>query len=239
MNDQADPEQDNKATPSLGLAAFHSDERVQFALAAARIGVFEWDPNSDALTWSSSTTGLGVSVEEGPTSGRAFFELVHPEDRSAIREVRTRALRDRTDAISEFRILLPSGVVHWVHAHGRVVDDADGKPLRVLGVNTDVTHRKSLEYQLQEAQVQVARLNVLKATMRTVQDIVNNALMSLCLFRNEAEPHVSPPSLQLFDDIINETVSKLRALGDLDHVAETDMVIGTGISYQSNSTKTR
>ena len=212
------------------------DERVRFALEAARMGVFEWDPDSDVLTWSSSTTGLGLSLEEAPTSGRAFFERVHPDDRAALRENRARAIRDQTDAISEFRILSPNGAVHWVQAHGRVVYDTDGKPLRVLGVNADITHRKSLEEQLREAHVHVERLSVLKATMRTVQDIVNNALMSLQQFRFDAEQHVSPTSLELFDQIIDETTAKLKALADLEHVVETDLAIGTGISYQINPT---
>jgi hypothetical protein len=43
--------------------------------------------------------------------------------------------------------------------------------------------------------------------MRTVQDIVNNALMSLYLFRAEAEPCVSPQSLALFDHIIADTAA--------------------------------
>ena len=212
---------------------------MQFALAAARMGVFEWDPNSDALTWSSGTTGLGLRPEDAPASGHAFMELVHPDDRAALRETRARALCDRIDAISEFRILLPNGVVHWVQAHGRVVYDTDGKPVRVLGVNTDVTHRHSLEEQLREAHVQVARLNVLKATMRTVQDIVSNALNSLQRFRLDAEQHVSPRSLELFDSVIAETAAKLKALSDLEHVVETDMAMGTGISYQSGPTTER
>ena len=207
-------------------------DRVRFALDAARMGVFEWDVNSDVLTWSSET-GLGLSPEEAPASGRAFFEHVHPDDRSALGEIRDRALREGADAVSEFRTISSDGVVHWVHAHGRVVHDVDGKPLRVLGVNTDITYRRSLEEQLREAHVQVERLRILKATMRTVQDIVSNALMSLQLFRVEAEPHVSSQSLDLFDRIISETAAKLKALGDLEHVTETDMEMGAGIDYQS------
>lgn len=69
-------------------------------------------------------------------------------------------------------------------------------------------------------------------TMRTVQDIVGNALMSLQLFRLDAEQHVSAVSLALFDRVIDEMASKLRALGDLEHVVETDMVVGPGIRYR-------
>jgi PAS domain S-box-containing protein len=224
---------EDEADTSHITTASNGDERVRFALAAARMGVFEWNPNSDLLTWSSATTGLGLDVEEAPTSGSAFLALLHPDDRAAIVEIRERALRDRTDAVAEFRILSPSGVVHWVQAHDRVVYDTDGKPLRVLGVNADITYRKSLEEQLRTAQIQAERLRTLKATMRTVQDIVTNALTSLQLFRLDAERHVSRTSLDQFDRIIAETAAKLKALGDLEHVVETDMALGTGIDFQS------
>jgi hypothetical protein len=76
------------------------------------------------------------------------------------------------------------------------------------------------------------RLRVLKATMRTVQDLVNNFLNNLQLFRMEAEDGpLSPESLNLFDDLIYETAEKLKTLGDLESVNETEMASGTGISH--------
>jgi hypothetical protein len=83
-----------------------------------------------------------------------------------------------------------------------------------------------------EAQLQVEQLRVLRMTMRTVQDIVSNALMSLYLFRAEAEPNVSPASLEQFDHIIADTAAKLKAIGDLETVAEARMAAGAGIDYQ-------
>ena len=85
-----------------------------------------------------------------------------------------------------------------------------------------------------EVQLQAGRLRVLRATMRTVQDIVGNALMSLYLFRADAEPNVSAESLALFDGIITETAAKLKAIADLENVVETRMAIGTGVDYQTS-----
>jgi len=165
---------------------------MRFALAAAHMGVFEWDVNSDVLTWFG-TTGLGLKPEEAPTSGRAFFDLVQ--------------------------------------AHGHIVYDADGKPLRVLGVNTDITDRKSFDDPIFENHGQVERLKVLKATMRTVQHIVNNALMSLHLFRAEVEGLASREALGLFDQTLLDTAARLKMLGDLDRVVETQMEMGSSIEY--------
>jgi fumarate reductase subunit D len=85
-----------------------------------------------------------------------------------------------------------------------------------------------------EAELQAEQIRVLRVTMRTVQDIVSNALMSLYLFRMEAEPSVSPQSLKLFDEIVADTAAKLKAIGDLEHFAETPMVMGMGIDYESS-----
>jgi PAS domain S-box-containing protein len=210
------------------------DDWVRFALAAARVGVWELDLRSDALKWSSTAAiAFGLGPESAPTSGRAFIEIVHPEDRPALASNHERAIRDRLDVVSEFRTIAADGGVRWMQAHGRVTYDHTGTALRMLGVNIDISDRKVLEQQLLVANSQVERLRILKATMRTVQDIVSNALMNLQFLHLEADPPVSAEALALLDRIIAETTGKLNALADVDRVVETKMVAGTGISYGS------
>jgi hypothetical protein len=86
-----------------------------------------------------------------------------------------------------------------------------------------------------QSQLQAEQLRVLRMTMRTVQDIVGNALMSLYLFRAEAEPNVSAQSLDQFDRIIADTAAKLKAISDLEIVVETRMSAGSGIDYREPS----
>ena len=81
-----------------------------------------------------------------------------------------------------------------------------------------------------EAQLQIERLRVVRVTMRTVQDIVNNALNQLQLVRIEAETHVPDEVLAQFDETIHETAAKLKELGDLEIYVETHMVIGAGLT---------
>ena len=79
-----------------------------------------------------------------------------------------------------------------------------------------------------ELEVQRQRLRVLKATMRTVQDIVNNALNGLVLMRLEGESGkpLDRESLRLMDSIIYETSQKLKELGDLDDTPEREIDSG-------------
>jgi hypothetical protein len=84
-------------------------------------------------------------------------------------------------------------------------------------------------------ELQEQRLRVLRATMRTVQDIVNNFLNNLTLFRLEAEDRgaLSESSLQVMDSLIQETSAKLNALGELQGTPEKPMAGGVvGIDFE-------
>jgi hypothetical protein len=82
-----------------------------------------------------------------------------------------------------------------------------------------------------DAEIRTQRLRVLKATMRTVQDIVNNFLNNLLLFRIEGEQAFSPESLEQFDDLVQGTSAKLKALGDLEAITEIQTGGGVAIGY--------
>jgi len=84
-----------------------------------------------------------------------------------------------------------------------------------------------------EAEIQAQRLRVLKATMRSVHHIVNNFLNSLQLFRLDAEDTLPQESLDLLDELVQETSAKLQVLGDLETTPEKPTPIGICIDYDS------
>jgi len=79
--------------------------------------------------------------------------------------------------------------------------------------------------------MELQRLRVFKATMRTVQGIVNDLLNSLHLVHVEAESELPAGMLTMVDRIIQEASMKLKRLADLEKVTEKDMVMGPGIDY--------
>jgi signal transduction protein with GAF and PtsI domain len=85
-----------------------------------------------------------------------------------------------------------------------------------------------------EMRLQAERLRVVRLTMRTVQDIVNNCLNQLLLFRLSAEGRMPEESLVLFDEAVYETAEKLKALGDVEAFAEKELEIGTGLDRGSH-----
>jgi CheY-like chemotaxis protein len=80
-------------------------------------------------------------------------------------------------------------------------------------------------------EIQLQRLRVFKATIRTVQDIVNNLLNTFQFVRLETEGQLPAEMLTLVDRMIEEAAVKLRTLGDLETVKEKEMTIGLGIDY--------
>jgi hypothetical protein len=90
----------------------------------------------------------------------------------------------------------------------------------------------------QDLAIQDHRLKVLKATMFTVHDIVNNFLHNLQVFRLEAEVTLSAESVVLFDQLIRQTSEKLKAIAALDTTPEKQMAGGMGIDYMTKGIPT-
>jgi hypothetical protein len=72
------------------------------------------------------------------------------------------------------------------------------------------------------------RLQVVQRTIGTVQGIVNTCRLHLQLLRADAEGHVPPESLALFDEAVLETVRRLRDLGDLEASVPAPVLVGPG-----------
>ncbi|HVY70818.1 MAG TPA: PAS domain S-box protein, partial [Verrucomicrobiae bacterium] len=94
--------------------------------------------------WGRPSTGLLASPE-------SWLEAVHPLDRQrvsdAAREKQTAGTYDE-----EYRIVRPNGEVRWIHDRAFPVRDGNGIVYRVVGTAEDITQRKKLEEQFQQAQ---------------------------------------------------------------------------------------
>jgi PAS domain S-box-containing protein len=124
-----------------------------------------------------------------------------------------------------------------IDASWTLVRDEQGRPKSILAINTDITERKRAEADRARLndEIQLQRLRVFKATMRTVQDIVNNLLNGLQLVHVEAQG-LEPAEMQaLVEEVIQEAAVKLKTLGDLETVKETEMEMGLGIDYPGAS----
>lgn len=118
-------------------------------------GVWDWNLRTGEVFYSDRwLESLGYAPGDlSPDLG--FVEaLMHPEDRDLVAEIGRAHLGGHTDYFEcEFRLRKKSGEYRWTLGRGRVLErDAEGKALRVLGVNFDITARKMAELALERAE---------------------------------------------------------------------------------------
>lgn len=127
------------------------EERLQFALAAGRLGSWEVDLGTGRMDCSALCKENFGRPPGEPFSYQDLFEVIHPDDRERVREVVRRTINDRTDYDIEYRTIWADGAIHWVLVRGRVTYGPDGSPLRMSGVSFDMTEWKRAERHLLEA----------------------------------------------------------------------------------------
>jgi PAS domain S-box-containing protein len=134
-------------------ALAQSQERLQLALRAARMGTWYWDLAGDALIYDEGLSQLyGLEPGVGQIPIGQFFERVPPDDRDHVRQVFDRARAGTGELVSEFPVALPDGKVRWLSHQGHVVRDSSGAGLYMTGVCLDVTERRLMEERLRQAQ---------------------------------------------------------------------------------------
>lgn len=127
-------------------------ERVLLATQAGQIGVWEWNVQTGALAWDDRMYALyGLPPGEALTAER-FYACVHPADREEEQAQARTTLSGDKPYDTEFRIVRPDGAVRHVRAQATVVRDADGAPMRMVGVNWDVTEVRNLEQSLRASE---------------------------------------------------------------------------------------
>jgi PAS domain S-box-containing protein len=129
------------------------EEQTDFAMTAARIGVSYRDLGSSWIVVTKSLARLlGLPPDARRVSSEQVYEWTHPDDRVHVRSSVEKAVRERSDFSLSFRMILPEGMLRWFQFDGQVALDEHGEPTRVVGVLADITDRRSLETQFQQAQ---------------------------------------------------------------------------------------
>jgi PAS domain S-box-containing protein len=131
-----------------------SEERWKLALAGSGDAVWDWNFLTGEITVSDRWREmLGYAPNEFEFSYPAWEKRVHPEDRP--RHIKTRqACLDGTSPrfSSEYRFQCKDGSWRWVLSRGMVVSrDEDGRPKRMAGTFTDISHIKQVEADLVKA----------------------------------------------------------------------------------------
>jgi PAS domain S-box-containing protein len=125
--------------------------RLDLALAAGRMGVWDWDLVTGESHWNRQMFELlGLPPhEDGLARGDLFMAMVHAQDRAAVQVAVGQAVESDTTFEIEMRLVRADGQLRWVLGRAQVVRDEQGRALRMVGVNLDITDSKHAAVQLQ------------------------------------------------------------------------------------------
>ncbi|OZA25169.1 MAG: hypothetical protein B7X93_11025 [Hydrogenophilales bacterium 17-61-9] len=133
-----------------------SEERWKFALDGAGDGVWDWNPQTDGAFYSRRWKEIiGYGEDEFASTGTAWIEHLHPDDKDRVLTTVQRYFEDRqTFFVVEFRMRCKDGSWKWILGRGKLVSrDASGNPTRMIGTLTDISGRKHVEEQLHIAAI--------------------------------------------------------------------------------------
>ncbi len=169
------PHLDSADRPHAELT--ESEERLRLAMDAAGLGAWDWDMKTGHVAWSGDQEKL-FGVTPGTFSGDfdAFLNHIHPEDIFGVQARTAGALAAHaTVHRDEFRIVRPDGTIRWMVANAHISYDEQGAPVRMIGVNMDVTERKQAEQALRQSE----RMAATGRLAATIAHELNNPLASV------------------------------------------------------------
>ena len=136
-----------KANEDLRSAQAELQRRWQYLAEAQRLshsGTFAWRVNSGELEWSDEIYSILGFTRETNLTLDLVFDRIHPDDRERLRGLRDLATKDGMDLDDEHRLVMPDGVVKYVHVVAHAGLDSLGNR-EYIGVITDITERRRAE----------------------------------------------------------------------------------------------
>ena len=136
-----------------------SEERMRMTAEAVNLGIWEWDLSKDEIWATNARRALLGWPASGKITLEHFISSLHPDDRDRIRQAIDDAIHKGQGFDSEYRLVLPDGIVRWMATRGSVRLDAHGKPAQLLGISIDITARKQAELEAKQRRDELSHLS--------------------------------------------------------------------------------
>lgn len=184
------------------LALKESEECLQVALAAARMGTWSWNLQTNKVDWSAESERI-FGLAPGTFAGtfEAYLRQIHPDDATRVKaHIENTLAGAQNSFFNAHRIIRPDGSVRWMEAWGEVQRDAAGKPTGMLGMVVDATTQIGVQRALRSivegtsatgqeffealARALAEALNVSHVIVARVEGPANEHARSLALWSN-------------------------------------------------------
>jgi PAS domain S-box-containing protein len=124
-------------------------QRLELATASGKLGVWDWNIQDNTLQWNEQMFEIyGITRDTFPGCFEAWKNSLLPDDLEMAMEASRAAVHGENDYNTEFRIVHPDGRIKVIKAHAMIIRDHTGSPLKMIGINRDITEHKQIEGEL-------------------------------------------------------------------------------------------
>ncbi|MFJ3056636.1 CHASE domain-containing protein [Herbaspirillum sp. NPDC087042] len=204
--------------------------RDQLVLAAdvAKLGVWVWDQESDVLHFNRQIAEIyGIDDKQGryTTSYEDWRHRVHPDDVGYVESSLQAALAGTGEYEPIFRVVRRDGSLRYVQARAHVERNGMGTPVRVIGINLDITQRIEFENNLVDARLKAEQANSAKSLFlasvsHEIRTPMNGVLGMIQLLQRT---HPLPGQCDYLDKAEFSAKSLLNLLNDLLDFSKMDV----------------
>ena len=138
-------------------ARLSENERLlRLALSNAKAGTWSWNIEQNEIIWSPENYDLYGSPQQKSLQYRDWEHSLHPDDieRSNL-EIKKVLSGEKHELRIEFRIVHPQKGIRWLLGVGNITKNKAGKPIRLSGINIDISNQKQVEEALRHSKQQL------------------------------------------------------------------------------------
>ena len=165
------------------------NERYELTLNAVNDGIWDWDISTDKAFFSPQWKAmLGYEESDIKNEGKAFFELIKDSDKEKVEKALKEHLLDPENNLYSIEIQLrcKDGSYKWIHSRGKAHLNNNGKPDRMLGYHSDITHEKEVEEQLKQQEEIIEEQSRLSAMGEMIGNIAHQWRQPLSIISSGA-----------------------------------------------------
>ncbi len=210
-----------------------SETSLKKAQNIALLGNWEFDVNTDILTWSDEIfTIYEVDKNEFGASFKAYLDLVHPDDRETFDTMYKTSLRTKIKFEITHRLLMSDERIKYVHVDCDTSYNEEGEPIISFGIVQDITRSIESEHELREKDALLQHQSRLAALGEMIGNIAHqwrqplgsiSAIASSIIIEKELEMEINTDTLVTQMTNINDQVQYLsKTIDDFRNYLKTD-----------------
>jgi len=207
--------------------AEQSDYRLQLAVDSGKLGIWDFNVADGKLIWNKRMYEL-YGIDENKFSGDSvsWENGIHPDDKKKAKEDLALALSGEKELNISFRVVHPDNTVLYLKANAIVIRDEFNNPIRMIGINRDITTLVKRENELVKAKEKAEESDKLKsAFLLNISHEIRTPMNGILGFMNLLnQPGLDEKDRSEFISIVNKSGERLmNTINDIVEVSKIEI----------------